>query len=141
MFLSEEVDTRITKWREFRNSLEQHPNPYQATLDFWNKAPLRDHDLEQFHPQVWPTPWELISKNRFCPVAIPLMIAWTLKLTTRFTNTPVLIKISIDHTTKRYYNLVYINDYVINTIDNCVVKADELSSNIVCQDVIEIFKK
>jgi len=138
MFKQPDVSHRITEWRKFRDTLNEHPNPYQAVLDYWQQAPTIGKDLEQFHPQAWPTPWELISKNRFCPVAIPLMVAWTMKLSTRFLDSSVLIKISIDHTTKRYYNLVYVNGYVINTIDNCVVKEDDLSSNIVCQDVVEI---
>lgn len=141
MFLNTDVDERISRWREFRNTLEDHADPFRATLDFWNQAPTTHKDLEQFHPQAWPTPWELIAKNRYCPVAIPLMIGWTLKLTTRFSETPVLIKISIDHTTQRYYNLVNVKDYVINTIDNCVARSGELSSNIVCQDVVEILQQ
>lgn len=140
MFLETDVDERISLWRQFRDSLEDHPDPFQATLDFWQQAPTTHKDLEQFHPQAWPTPWELISKNRYCPVAIPLMIAWTLKLTTRFTESSVSIKISIDHTTKMYYNLVFVDDYVINTIDGSVVRTGELSSTIVCQNVVEILQ-
>ena len=141
MFLDTDVDERISLWRKFREILETHPEPLKATLDFWKDAPAMHKDLEPFNSQAWPTPWELISKNRYCPVAIPLMIAWTLKLTTRFSETPVSIKISIDHTTKMYYNLVFVDDYVINPVDDCVVRTDELDSNIVCQNVVEILQQ
>ena len=138
MFLDTDVNERITQWREFRNTLEECNDPYRRTLDFWLKAPRIDKYLNQYNSQEWPTPWEVLKENRFCPVAIPLMIGWTLKLTTRFTKVPVLIKISIDIRTQRYYNLVQVENTIIDYENNSICISSELPDTIVCQEVVEL---
>lgn len=138
MFFDTNVDERITQWRAFRNTLEECDNPYQRTLEFWQRAPVIDKYLNQYNSQEWPTPWELLKENRFCPVAIPLMIGYTLKLTTRFTNVPVLIKISIDIQSQRYYNLVEVENTIIDYENNSIVISNELPETVVCQEVVEL---
>ena len=138
MFLDTNVDERISQWREFRNTLEECKDPFQRTLDFWLQAPTTDRYLNQHNSQGWPTPWEVLKENRYCPVAIPLMIGWTLKLTTRFTKVPVLIKISIDIKSQRYYNLVEVEDTTIDYENNRVVISSELPDTVVCQEVVEL---
>jgi len=138
MFLDTNVDERITRWREFRNTLESCNDPFEKTLEFWQQAPVTEKHLNQYHSQEWPTPWELLKENRYCPVAIPLMIGWTLKLTTKFTKVPVLIKISIDHKTKRYYNLVEVENTIINYENNSICISSELPDNVVCQEAVEL---
>jgi hypothetical protein len=66
------------------------------------------------------------------------MIGWTLKLTTRFTKVPVLIKISIDHNTKRYYNLVTVENTIVDYENNSVCISSELPDSVVCQEVVEL---
>ena len=66
------------------------------------------------------------------------MIGHTLKLTTRFTKTSVLIKIYIDHTTKRYYNVVKVLDNIIDYENNNVCISSELPDSMVCQETIEL---
>jgi hypothetical protein len=138
MFLDTDVDERISQWREFRNTINDCEDPFTRTLEFWNKAPRIDKYLNQYNSQEWPTPWEVLKQNRYCPVAIPLMIGWTLKLTTKFTKEPVLIKISIDHKTKRVYNLVNIKDKIIDWENNMVCISSKLPSSVVCQEVVEL---
>ena len=138
MFLDTDVNERITQWREFRNTLEECNDPYTRTLEFWKQAPRIDKYLNQYNSQEWPTPWEVLKENRFCPVAIPLMIGWTMKLTTRFTKVPVLIKISIDIKTQRYYNLVQVENTIIDYENNSSCISSELPDTIVCQEVVEL---
>ena len=138
MFLDTNVEERITQWRDFRNTLEDCKDPFTKTLEFWNKAPRIDKYINQYNSQEWPTPWEVLKENRFCPVAIPLMIGWTLKLTTRFTKVPVLIKISIDIKTQRYYNLVQVENTIIDYENNSSCISSELPDTIVCQEVVEL---
>lgn len=138
MFLDTNVDDRISQWRSFRNTLEDCKDPFRRTLEFWHQAPTTQKYLNQYNSQEWPTPWEILKENRFCPVAIPLMIGWTLKLTTRFSKQPVLIKISIDHLSQRYYNLVEVDNTIIDYENNSIVISSELSESIVCQEVVEL---
>lgn len=138
MFFDTSVDQRITQWREFRNTLEDCPDPFKRTLEYWQKAPVAEKYLNQYNSQEWPTPWELLKENRFCPVSIPLMIGYSLKLTTRFTEVPVLIKISIDIRSQRYYNLVQVDNTIIDYENNSIVISSELPEQVVCQEVVEL---
>ena len=138
MFLDTTTDERITQWRTFRDTLEECIDPYRASLEFSKTAPVTDKYLNPYNSQQWPTPWELIKENRYCPVGIPLMIGHTLKLTTRFTKTSVLIKIYIDHTTKRYYNVVKVCDNIIDYDNDSVCISSDLPDSMVCQETIEL---
>ena len=126
MFLDTDTHERITQWREFRNTLEECEDPFRRTLKFWERAPVTNKHLNQHNSQEWPTPWELLKQNRFCPVGIPLMIGYSLKLTTRFSQVPVLIKISIDIKSQRYYNLVEVENTIIDYENRSIVITSEL---------------
>jgi hypothetical protein len=49
-----------------------------------------------------------------------------------------LIKISIDHLSQRYYNLVEVDNTIIDYENNSIVISSELSETIVCQEVVEL---
>ena len=132
MFLETTAEQRILAWRNFRESLETCDSPLQQTMDFWSKAPSINRLLDPWDSQRWSTPWELLEENRFCPVAIPLMMGWTLKLTTKFSKADILIKSIIDISSQRYYNLLYVDDNVLN-YGSTVEKEYNLQSNLVCQ--------
>jgi hypothetical protein len=132
MFLETTVEQRILAWRKFRERLETCDNPLQETMDFWFQAPRINRLLDPWDSQRWNTPWELLKENRFCPVAIPLMMGWTLKLTTKFSKANILIKSIIDISSQRYYNLLYVDDNVLN-YGSTVEKEYNLQSNLVCQ--------
>ena len=132
MFLETTVEQRILAWRKFRENLETSKDPLQETMDLWATAPRIDRLLDPWDSQRWSTPWELLEVNRYCPVAIPLMMGWTLKLTTKFSKADILIKSIIDISSQRYYNLLYVDDSVLN-YDSTVVKECNLQSTLVCQ--------
>ena len=137
MFLDTSIDERITRWREFRDQLTNSKEPLQDIVNLWNKAPRTERDLDPWNSQRWPTPWELLEENRFCPVAIPLMMGWTAKLSTRLSTSVVLIKTFIDHSQQRYYNVCMVDDNVLN-YEPKVVKEHNLQSTMFCQYSTEI---
>jgi hypothetical protein len=138
MFLDTSLQTRIASWRKFRIQLEVSKDPFQDTINLWDTAPRIDRYLEPWDSQHWPTPWELLKENRFCPIAIPLMMGWTLKLTDRFKQSNVLIKICIDHSVQRYYNVLYIDSMVLN-YEHKPVDASTLPESLIVQYSKELF--
>lgn len=130
MFLDTDTETRILLWREFRTQLEVSKDPLQDTINLWNSAPRIDHYLDAWNSQHWPTPWELLKENRFCPISIPLMMGWTLKLTERFKKDNILIKICIDHTTQMYYNVVMVSNNVLNYDTTKAVSMESLPNSL-----------
>lgn len=129
-FIDTSIDSRLTQWREFRTQLEVSKDPLQEVQDLWRSAPIVNKYLETWNVQHWPTPWELLKENRFCPIAIPLMMGWTLKLTERFKKDDVLIKICIDHTTQMYYNITVISNTVLNYETNKAVSMEMLPDSL-----------
>ena len=132
MFLDTTTEQRITHWRDFRESLTQSTTPLQDIADLWKTAPVTERNLDPWSSQRWPTPWELLEENRFCPVAIPLMMGWTAKLSTRLSTSDVLIKLYIDHTEQRYYNVCMVDNNLLNYKQE-VVKVEDLQGTMHCQ--------
>ena len=137
MWLETTTDERISLWREFRNNLETSSTPFEDVQEFWKSAPRTTRGLDPWNSQLWLSPWELLEENRFCPVAIPLMMGWTLKLTTRFSKENILIKTIVDRSKERVYNTLHIQQTVLN-VDNKVVNIKDLPEDWFIQFQTEI---
>lgn len=114
------LDTRLSKWREFRIHLEESKNPFQDTHDFWKEAPFIPYNknIDPYHQSSWPTPWEIIEHNKYDDFTKGLMIGYTLKLTKKFQSTCIELRTVVDKTRFREYNLVYVdNESVLNYLD------------------------
>ena len=71
---------RLAAWREFRAVLKQQSESDQlAGLAKWaGQIPVITYSIDFDNPQSWPTPWELIHENRFCPTAVAYLMEQTL---------------------------------------------------------------
>jgi len=67
---------RITRWRDFRKSLDQFSLEQAAiqTAEFWQGCPFTPYYLEADHPDTWPDPWTLLAENYYCDLAKALGI-------------------------------------------------------------------
>ena len=137
MWLDTTTNERITLWREFRDKLEKSKTPFEDVQELWNTAPRTTKGLDPWNSQQWNSPWELLAENRFCPVSIPLMMGWTMKLTTRFTQENILIKTIVDHSNERVYNVIHIQETVLN-VDNKVINIRDVPSDWFTQFQTEI---
>lgn len=75
---------RLSKWKQFRDSLEISKTPLEDTLSLWKTAPFVFPFLDPYRSDLWPDPWELVMNDRLDDLAIALGIMYTLKLTQRF---------------------------------------------------------
>lgn len=135
------VDDRLSAWIELRNKLEESKNPLQEVWDFWHAAPFIPYNknIDPYYQKSWPSPWEIISYNKYDEFTRSLMIAWTLKLTKKFVNSTLELKTLVDITSEREYNLVFVdNTWVINYHDNGPVKVQELNDSFIIKNIIEI---
>lgn len=107
---------RLSKWKEFRNSLETSERPFEDTIDLWNKAPFVFPFLNPLSSNTWPGPWELVMISRLDDLAIALGIMYTLKLTQRFMESEFEIHMSIreDRPNANRYFVVVNNRHVLN---------------------------
>jgi hypothetical protein len=124
-------DQRLTRWSDFRKSLEEASEPLDAIAKFWQGAPLIpfNHKIDPFFPRDWPTPWEIVYDNKYDDFTLSLIIGYTVLLTERFKNSKVEIKTLVDDTSKRLYNVVCVDDqWALNFVDGEAVSLDSIPS-------------
>jgi hypothetical protein len=138
---NQSVDKRLESWLDHRTHLDRSINPLQEVWDFWHTAPFVPHNqqVDPYHRQSWPSPWEIINNNKYDDFTRALMIGWTLKLTEKFRNSSIVIKTVVDNQNNKEYNLVYIDDtWVINYDDNGPILAKSLSDSFRLENLIEL---
>jgi len=135
------IEQRLSSWIEHRQQLDQSTTPLQDVWDFWHTAPFIPHNrlVDPYHQRSWPTPWEIIEKNKYDDFTKALMIGWTLKLTTHFRDSKIEIKTLVDSTQSREYNLVVVDDqWVINYNDNGPSQLCDVISTLRLENLIEV---
>lgn len=120
---------RLTKWKEFRDSLEQSETPFQDVAEFWSHAPFVSSYLDYQNPSEWPDPWHLILDNRLDDLAITLGMLYTIKLTHRFMETEFEIHKTESNGKKdlRFF-LIVDNKYVLNMAYKQVLDVSEVKN-------------
>jgi hypothetical protein len=134
-------DERLSTWSNFRKQLELSDQPFQDVVEFWRTAPFVPYnkDVDPFNRKSWPTPWEIITENKYDDFTKALLITWTIQLTDRFKGSKFEIKTYIDAERKRQYNLVFIDDnIVLNYIDGYVSESQEVPESFFMENVIEV---
>ncbi len=135
------IDERLTEWINHRQQLETATDPLQEVWDFWHVSPFIPHNrnIDPYYQKSWPSPWEIIEHNKYDDFTKALMIAWTLKLTTKFKNSKIEIRTLVDKLYSKQYNLVCIDDsWVINYSDNGPTTFLELDGSLRLENLIEI---
>ena len=126
MFDSHGTD-KLTKWKQFRDSLETSATPLEDVAELWSHAPFVSPYLDPQNPTEWPDPWHLILDSRLDELAIVLGMLYTIKLTRRFIDTHCEIHTSMLSNNKELaYLLIVDNKHVLNLEYSSVVAVEEL---------------
>lgn len=102
----------LKPWIEFRQTLEISSTPFEDVAEYFERLPKARVYTDPYDFKSWPTPWELIVENVFCPFNIVLGICYTLQLTERFKNIKPKINVAVDISNKTVYYLLIIDDKV-----------------------------
>ena len=135
------LDDRLSAWASFRQTIETSKNPLQDVVDFWSTAPFTafNHNIDPYYQASWPTPWEIISENKYDDFTKAVMIGYTILLTDRFANSQIQIKTLVDTAGRKLYNSVYVDDkWVLNYEDLKVVPADNIPSLYSLENLVEL---
>ena len=116
---------RLSKWREFRETLEDSPKPINDVVQFYRLAPTVSIHTDPFNNKTWPGPWELLHENQYCIFCKVLGMCYTLQLTESFKDSKfeIIIARDIESNTRLY--LLSIDKSIIGLDDN-YVHVDEL---------------
>lgn len=121
---------RLAAWRELRQHLETSATPFDDAANFFNQFPKIKIYTDPYDQSTWPTAWELIEENQYCPFNTLLGICYTLQLCERFSEISPQIVISIDNETKTVYYFLIINDLVYGYEDGAWIDADRLPNSL-----------
>lgn len=106
-------EDRLNAWQSFRKTLETSVDPFQDVVDFYQKAPQTNIQVDPWDKATWLDPWELLKENLYCDFSIVLGCCYSLQLTERFNASHCEIHIGIDREQSRSAYLLYIEDRVI----------------------------
>jgi len=106
-------EDRLIVWRQFRNGLESAQDPIQEAIDYYNQIPSCLIAADPFTPSSWPTAWEIVEENNYCPFVKILAICYTLQLTDVLSKAVYKIHITRDNKKSATYYLLYVDDNVI----------------------------
>jgi hypothetical protein len=75
-------DNRLQSWYNLRNNIKNLDLAQQCVeIDkWWQRVPLVNHYLHPIDLETWPSPWELLVENTYCPLARGLGMCYTLLL-------------------------------------------------------------
>lgn len=127
-------EDRLAAWRDFRETLENHPDPLQAVMDFYDRAPRVSIQTDPWDQSTWPTPWELVNENQYCDFARVLGMCYSLQLTDRFKGSRFEIHIGIDTSSSSLMYLLFIDDQIIGLGESYVYRS-ELPETFVSQKI------
>ena len=125
-------DDRLSKWREFRETLNNSTNPIKDVVRFYRLAPTVSIHTDPYNVKSWPGPWELLHENQYCNFCKVLGMCYTLQLTESFNGKTfeIIIGRDIENDTKLY--LLSIDKEVIGLDDN-YVHVDQLPESIIIE--------
>lgn len=112
-----DFEDRLAVWHNVRLSIEDHPTPVQAAIDFWNQVKESSRNLDPYDQATWPDPWEMIEENDYCNFTKLLAVAYTFMLTKSYKDCQPIIKIALDKYSHTLYYILLINDQIVG-LDN-----------------------
>jgi hypothetical protein len=123
-------EDRLRAWHNFRNGLETSGTPFQDVIDFYNRAPLVRIVVDPYDEGSWLDPWTLLYENKYCEFSIILGIAYSLQLTTRFSDSVFEIHICTDQENLEVKYLLFVDNTVIGYYKNETIEASKLPKNL-----------
>lgn len=125
-----QTQLRLAAWRKLRQHLESSATPFDDVAAFFNQFPKTKVYTDPYDQTTWPTAWELIEENEYCPFNILLGICYTIQLSDRFKNLTPKITISIDKKSNSVYYLLFVNDIVYGYEDRCWTNKNNLPKSL-----------
>jgi hypothetical protein len=126
-------DDRLRAWIEFRNTLENSDTPIQDTIDLYSRAPMVAIQVDPWNQDTWLDPWQLLLENQYCDFAKLLGIFYTLKLTTRFSDSAAEIHICTDSEKSKSLYLLFFEGKVIGYNTNHAIELAEIPKKLVLE--------
>lgn len=127
------IDSLLNDWYRFRETLSSVPDIREEVARYFLSKPRVKVYTDPYSRETWPTPWELITENIYCPFNIILGICYTLQLTDFCKNTTPEIHISIDINSKSVYYILVVDNFVF--LDDEWIPLESLPTSLKTQKI------
>lgn len=131
-------EDRLRAWAEFRTQLETSGTPIQDVIDFYNKAPLVNIQVDPYDQSTWLDPWTMLYENNYCNFAILLGIAYTLQLTARFSDASYEIHICTDKENSEVKYLLIVDNLAFGYLRESVVNVVDLPPSLKIENIYQL---
>jgi hypothetical protein len=125
-----QLEKRLAAWQQLRQHLENSATPFDDVVEFFNNFPQVKVYTDPYDQSTWPTAWELIEENEYCPFNMLLAVCYTLQLCTRFENSKPKISISVDKLSKSVYYMLLIDKLVYGYEDGVWIPIEHLPNSL-----------
>lgn len=125
-----QLEKRLAAWRELRQHLENSATPFDDVVEFFNNFPHVKVYTDPYDQATWPTAWQLIEENEYCPFNMLLAICYTLQLCTRFETFEPKITISVDKLSNSVYYMLFIDKLVYGYEDEAWTAIENLPKSL-----------
>lgn len=129
---------RLKAWHDFRQQLETEEDPFNLVAKVYAEVPRVKVYSDPYDQATWPTPWELIEENEYCPLNQVLGVAYSLGLTERFKDWCPKITIAVDNDNKCVYYLLYHDDKVYGYEDNKWIHVKTLPKTLITKKIYSL---
>lgn len=130
----------LDEWVNLRKTLEISETPHYDVVAYFSKKPKVKIYTDPYDDTTWPTPWELIVENTYCPFNIILGICYTLQLTKRFNSISPEIHIAFDINQKTVYYLLQVENLLFGQEFENWQHISDLSKDLLIQKTYKIKK-
>jgi hypothetical protein len=75
-------DEQLTAWKALREEIKSLDDTaaLQRVADYWAMAPIMKLAYDPESCSEWPSPWEMIHNNNWCPYSVAIGMEFTLRL-------------------------------------------------------------
>lgn len=121
-------EKRLAAWKNFRKDISELTllEALQRVANEWAAVPFTPHPNESLdvrNPNIWPSAWDLIIKQRFCELSRTLGMLYTLYYSTNPNLKSLVIKHGLQDGTVNYTLLIVNDTYVLNYKDGEVISS------------------
>jgi hypothetical protein len=125
-----QLEKRFAAWRELRQHLENSTTPFDDVVEFFNHFPHVKVYTDPYDQSTWPTAWQLIEENEYCPFNMLLAVCYTLQLCTRFEKFNPKITVSVDKLSNSVYYMLFIDKLVYGFEDGVWTPIENLPKSL-----------
>ena len=133
-----DYETKLKGWLDFRSTIETSINPFKDVFNYYTSKMRCKLSTDPWNRAIWPSPWELLYKDRYCNLMLTLGSCYTLQLTDRFKDYKFEIHISIDRLNEELFYPLHVDDKILCYSYGVVAQKSKLPTNLVPQRIYKM---